>query len=87
MELLKPLKKSDVDKLWLKYPGISTIMGNTSYDIKTTIKETSEVFPNDDVIKALIPFIDKRGCGFDLHKGNFMWRGDTLVISDPISPN
>jgi hypothetical protein len=27
----------------------------------------------------------KGSCSFDLHTGNMMWRGDTLVITDPFS--
>ena len=27
-----------------------------------------------------------KGCRYDLHEENFMWRGKTLIINDPIAP-
>ena len=89
MELLKPVKS--LANVYTRYPSLkffkdayamSSLSSVDTKYFKDFLKENSK----DSLIQALVPFIDVDNCMLDLHEGNFMWRGSTLVINDPVAP-
>lgn len=83
MEKLEPVEKEDpVAKpvIWASYEFKSDRLPDSLWDRLSALKDT--------IAFALIDMMygkDQEGCGLDMHFGNVMWRGNTLVITDPFT--
>ena len=80
IEVLKPI--TDLKNLEKSYPVVAKLIEYGDYD--GDIQDILEEFSEDSIIKALNPFLDLSKCYLDLSITNFMWRGKTLVINDPL---
>ena len=83
MESLKPMKSLDELRGKDEYSVIADIISSRG-DIDE-VEKIMDSERNDPIIKALKPFAEDESCYLDLHLGNWMWRGNTLVINDPVA--
>lgn len=84
---LEPLvfKSDDIQRAC--YKELRAIIGNTVSGQPSSIKDGEyEYFDNDPALFKVIKAIRKLRAGntLDIHEDNIMWRGDQVVITDPL---
>ena len=84
MEILESVKYS-MRYIEYEYPVAYELMVRRHDQVKVDaiLREESQ----DSIVKAIKPFTKDKNCFLDLHDGNFMLRGKTLVLNDPIAPS
>ena len=91
MEKLEPIREQE----WLKDPKLIALKdfikyyGLAGHDIKNVFVRKSRATELEKLDPTLAKslkgvFTSLKDCNFDMHEGNFMRRGDVIIISDPV---